>query len=73
MSKSYGNAIEIFGDEKILRKKIMALKMDSRTPQEPKPDADKNLAIQLLRLVAPPARLRIMKSGCGRAVWATAI
>jgi tryptophanyl-tRNA synthetase len=27
--------------------------MDSRTPAEPKPDADKNLAIQLLRLVAP--------------------
>jgi len=27
--------------------------MDSRTPQEPKPDADKNLAIQLLRHVAP--------------------
>jgi tryptophanyl-tRNA synthetase len=26
--------------------------MDSRTPQEPKPDADKNLAIQLLKLVA---------------------
>jgi tryptophanyl-tRNA synthetase len=55
MSKSYGNTIEIFGDEKVLRKKIMALKMDSRSPQEPKPDADKNLAIQLLRLVAPPA------------------
>jgi tryptophanyl-tRNA synthetase len=28
--------------------------MDSRTPQEPKPDADKNLALQLLKLVAPP-------------------
>jgi tryptophanyl-tRNA synthetase len=55
MSKSYGNTIEIFGDEKVLRKKIMALKMDSRTPQEPKPDAEKNLAIQLLRLVAPAA------------------
>jgi tryptophanyl-tRNA synthetase len=27
--------------------------MDSRTPQEPKPDADKNLAIHLLKLVAP--------------------
>jgi tryptophanyl-tRNA synthetase len=53
MSKSYGNTIEIFGDEKILRKKIMALKMDSRTPQEPKPDAEKNLAIQLLRLLTP--------------------
>jgi tryptophanyl-tRNA synthetase len=53
MSKSYGNAIEIFGDEKTLRKKIMGIKMDSRTPQEPKPDADQNLAVQLLNLVAP--------------------
>ena len=53
MSKSYGNTIEIFGDEKIVRKKIMGIQMDSRTPAEPKPDADKNLAIQLLKLVAP--------------------
>jgi tryptophanyl-tRNA synthetase len=55
MSKSYGNTIEIFGDEKALRKKIMSIKMDSRTPQEPKPDADQNIAIQLLKLVAPAA------------------
>lgn len=54
MSKSYGNTIEIFGDEKVLRKKIMSIVMDSRSPEEPKPDADRNLAIQLLRLVAPP-------------------
>jgi tryptophanyl-tRNA synthetase len=53
MSKSYGNTIEIFGDEKIIRKKIMGITMDSRTPAEPKPDADKNLAIQLLKLVTP--------------------
>ncbi|PYL00440.1 MAG: tryptophan--tRNA ligase [Verrucomicrobia bacterium] len=53
MSKSYGNTIEIFGDEKATRKKIMGIVMDSRTPQEPKPDADKNLAIQLLKLEAP--------------------
>jgi tryptophanyl-tRNA synthetase len=53
MSKSYGNTIEIFGDEKVLRKKIMSIVMDSRSPQEPKPDADKNLAVQLLKLVAP--------------------
>ena len=53
MSKSYGNTIEIFGDEKSTRKKIMSLVMDSRTPAEPKPDAEKNLAIQLLKLVAP--------------------
>jgi tryptophanyl-tRNA synthetase len=54
MSKSYGNTIEIFGDEKATKKKIMGITMDSRTPQEPKPDADQNLAIQLLKLVAPP-------------------
>ena len=53
MSKSYDNTIEIFGDEKVLRKKVMSIKMDSRTPQEPKPDAEKNLAIQLLKLIAP--------------------
>jgi len=53
MSKSYGNTVEIFGDEKSVRKKITGIKMDSRTPAEPKPDADQNLAIQLLKLVAP--------------------
>lgn len=54
MSKSYGNTIEIFGEEKLLRKKIMKLVMDSRLPEEPKPDADQNIAIQLLQLVAEP-------------------
>src|SRR5215831_14709567 len=53
MSKSYGNIIEIFGEEKLLRKKVMSIKMDGRTPQEPKPDANQNLAVQLLKLVAP--------------------
>jgi tryptophanyl-tRNA synthetase len=53
MSKSYGNTIEIFAEEKTVRKKIMGIVMDSRTPQEPKPDADRNLAVQLLKLVAP--------------------
>src|ERR1051325_9786264 len=58
MSKSYGNTIEIFGDEKALRKKIMGIVMDSRTPQEPKPDADRNLAVQLLRLLVSPAEAK---------------
>ena len=53
MSKSYGNAIDIFGEEKATRKRIMGLVMDSRTPAEPKPDAEKNIALQLLKLVAP--------------------
>ena len=72
MSKSYGNTIEIFGDEKATRKKIMGIVMDSRTPQEPKPDADQNLAVQLLKLVAPmevaqdfEARLRTGGLGYG--------
>jgi len=53
MSKSYGNTVEIFGEEKKLRKKIMKIVMDSRPPEEPKPDAEKNNAVQLLKLVAP--------------------
>jgi len=72
MSKSYGNTIEIFGDEKALRKKIMSIVMDSRTPAEPKPDAERNLCIQLLKLVAPAdvaadfeARLRAGGLGYG--------
>ncbi len=53
MSKSYGNTLPIFGEEKPTRKLIMSIVMDSRSPAEPKPDADQNLAIQLLKLVAP--------------------
>ncbi|TAG26793.1 MAG: tryptophan--tRNA ligase [Verrucomicrobia bacterium] len=55
MSKSYGNTLELFGDEKATRKKIMGIPMDSRSPAEPKPDADQNIAIRLLKTVATPA------------------
>jgi tryptophanyl-tRNA synthetase len=58
MSKSYGNTLEIFGEEKPLRKKVMGIKMDSRTPEEPKPDADQNLAIELLKLLVPAAEAK---------------
>jgi tryptophanyl-tRNA synthetase len=54
MSKSYGNTLELHGEEKPLRKRVMSIQMDSRTPEEPKPDADKNIAIQLLKLLAAP-------------------
>lgn len=37
MSKSYGNAIEIFTDEKTLKKKVMSIKTDSTPVDEPKP------------------------------------
>lgn len=54
MSKSYGNTINIFGEEKPTRKKIMSLLMDSRDIDEPKPDAHKNLGIQYLKLLVTP-------------------
>lgn len=53
MSKSHGNTIDIFGEAKARKKKIMSVVMDSRPRNEPKPDADKNTAIQLLKLMAP--------------------
>src|SRR5215213_4303036 len=53
MSKSYGNTIEIFGEEKATRKKIMSIVTDTRPPAEPKPDAEANIALQLLKLLAP--------------------
>ena len=43
MSKSYGNTIEIFADEKPLRKKIMSIKTDSTPVEEPKPVKDNPL------------------------------
>jgi tryptophanyl-tRNA synthetase len=72
MSKSYGNTLEIFGEEKAMRKKVMSIVMDSRTPAEPKPDAERNTCIQLLKLLAPAevsadieARLRAGGLGYG--------
>ncbi len=37
MSKSYDNAIEIFSDEKTLKKKVMSIKTDSTPVDQPKP------------------------------------
>jgi len=52
MSKSYDNTIEIFGDEKVTKKKIMGIVTDSQPVDAPKKDLDKNIPLQLLRLVA---------------------
>jgi tryptophanyl-tRNA synthetase len=53
MSKSYDNTLEIFGDEKATKKKVMGIVTDSQSVEAPKKDLDKNLPLQLLRLVAP--------------------
>jgi tryptophanyl-tRNA synthetase len=53
MSKSYGNTIEIFGDEKALKKKIMGIATDSQPLEAPKTGLESNIAWQLLKLLAP--------------------
>ena len=53
MSKSYGNTIEIFGDEKATKKKIMGIVTDSQPVEAPKQDLDRNIALQLLEVIAP--------------------
>ncbi len=54
MSKSYGNAIDLFGDEKETKKRIMGIKTDSTPVESPKPTQD-NALYQLLQVLAPPA------------------
>ncbi len=56
MSKSRGNAIELFADDAEVRKRIMGIKTDSTPVDAPKP-ADGALH-QLLRLVLPAAEFR---------------
>ena len=53
MSKSYGNIVEIFGDEKAAKKKIMSIVTDSQPVEAPKKDLDRNVPLQLLKLIAP--------------------
>ena len=53
MSKSYGNTIEIFGEEKATKKKIMGIVTDSQPVEAPKQNLDQNIALQFLKVVAP--------------------
>lgn len=60
MSKSYGNTIEIFAEEKALRKKVMGLVTDS-TPVEAPKDPDNSTILALYRLVAPAEAVERME------------
>ena len=53
MSKSYSNTIEIFAEEKAVKKKIMGLVTDSTPVESPKDPADSTI-LALYRLVASP-------------------
>jgi tryptophanyl-tRNA synthetase len=65
MSKSYGNAIEIFAEGKALKKAVMSIKTDSRAVEEPK-DPESCLVYQLHRLVAPPEQAEEMAARLAR-------
>ena len=61
MSKSYNNTIEIFGEEKPMRKKFMSIKTDSKGMDEPK-DPDTCSIFQLYKLFASPAQQEEMRA-----------
>jgi tryptophanyl-tRNA synthetase len=56
MSKSYDNVISIFAPEKDVRKSIMRIVTDSKTPEEPKNPDTCNL-FQIYKFFAPKPRL----------------
>jgi tryptophanyl-tRNA synthetase len=60
MSKSYGNNIDIFGDEKETRKRVMSIVTDS-TPIEAPKDPEKSTIVQLYSLFASKDELANMK------------
>ena len=60
MSKSYGNTIDIFGEEKETRKRVMSIVTDS-TPVEAPKDPDSSLIFQLYSLVADESQKQEMR------------
>src|SRR5213082_1025502 len=60
MSKSYGNNIDIFGDEKETRKRVMSIVTDS-TPVEMPKDPERSTIVQLYSLFATKDEIANMK------------
>src|SRR5437660_1854522 len=60
MSKSYGNNIDIFGDEKETRKRVMSIVTDS-TPVEAPKDPERSTILQLYSLFATKDEIANMR------------
>jgi tryptophanyl-tRNA synthetase len=60
MSKSYGNTIPLFGDEKATRKRVMSIVTDSTPLEDPKDPAGSTV-VALYRLFAPKEEVRRME------------
>jgi tryptophanyl-tRNA synthetase len=65
MSKSYGNTIDIFGEEKEMRKRVMSIVTDSTSVEAPK-KAEGSTIIQLYALVAPEPDVAAMREAFAR-------
>jgi tryptophanyl-tRNA synthetase len=61
MSKSYGNTIDIFMEEKALRKRVMSIRTDS-TPLEAPKDPEGSLIVELYRHFASRDEVEEMKA-----------
>jgi tryptophanyl-tRNA synthetase len=59
MSKSYGNTVEIFGEEKAVRKRIMGIVTDPTPVEEPK-DPDKSIIYSIYKLFADEGKAQAM-------------
>ena len=62
MSKSYGNVIPLFEDDKAIKKAIFSIKTDSRPMEEPK-NPDEILVYEIYKSIAKPEQLKEMGEG----------
>ena len=60
MSKSYGNTIDVFEDEKKLKKQIMSIKTDSKDLEEPK-NPDECNVFQIYKLIGSKVQVEDLK------------
>jgi tryptophanyl-tRNA synthetase len=65
MSKSYGNTIDIFGDEKETRKRVMSIVTDSSPVEAPK-NPDSSTIVQLYSLFATSEEIAAMRESFQR-------
>jgi tryptophanyl-tRNA synthetase len=65
MSKSYGNSVGLFEEEKALRKKIMGITTDSTPVEAPKPTENSTI-LTFYKLVATPGEYDAMAQDFGR-------
>ncbi|MFQ3671063.1 MAG: tryptophan--tRNA ligase [Verrucomicrobiia bacterium] len=61
MSKSYGNTIELFAEEKVFRKRVMSIKTDSTPVEAPKP-VEGSVLLALASCVAGAEEVAAMRA-----------